>query len=57
VSVKSPVREFRTPGSVAGLVSNRQSYADAAICFGRESKGYYEGRGRKNQKNNKVMKT
>jgi hypothetical protein len=28
---KSPVRKIRTPGSVAGLVSNRQSYADAKI--------------------------
>jgi hypothetical protein len=28
---KSPVRKIRTPGSVAGLVSNRQSYADVAI--------------------------
>jgi len=28
---KSPVRKIRTPGSVAGLVSNRQSYADREI--------------------------
>jgi hypothetical protein len=28
---KSPVRKIRTPGSVAGLVSNRQSYADCNI--------------------------
>jgi hypothetical protein len=28
VLLKSPVREFRTPGSVRGLLGNRQSYRD-----------------------------
>lgn len=28
---RSPVREFRTPGSLAGLAGNCQSYATRAI--------------------------
>jgi hypothetical protein len=30
---KSPVLKFGTPGSVAGLMSNCQFYANAAICL------------------------
>ena len=35
---RSPVREFRTPGSARGAVSNRRPYRDFADLF-RESMG------------------
>jgi len=31
--VGSPVREFCTPGSMAGLSGNRYSYATVSICL------------------------